>query len=213
MNIPAGTRDRLRELGEPSEDVASWVEAELERRQLARELADLQRELDVTRRELARLAAADPQTGLLTGGRLATSIEQSFARTQRQGSLLAVLLVELDVADGTDDEADRLVALADVLRWVLRAGDLAGRVDDRRFVVVAEPVDGCEGAIAVASRILDASRRPRPVGEVAVDLRVRIGGCVSGGRSTPAVAVERAGAMLERVRGGREGGLLITPLD
>jgi diguanylate cyclase (GGDEF)-like protein len=96
----------------------------------------------VLRDELAALARTDPLTGLLNRRGLNEALDRETARARRTGSSVALVLLDLDrfkrlndsQGHGAGDAA--LVAVADVLRRGLRAGDVAGRWGGDEFGIV-----------------------------------------------------------------------------
>ena len=96
----------------------------------------------VLRDELAALARTDPLTGLLNRRGLTEALDRETARARRTGATVALVLLDLDrfkvlndtQGHGAGDEA--LVAVADVLRRGLRAGDYAGRWGGDEFGIV-----------------------------------------------------------------------------
>ncbi len=103
--------------------------------------------------QMRRDATVDPLTGLLN--RRATSAElQAFvARATRSGGRLAVLLFDLDPDGPTTDPADTtLRSVAVAVGGALRNGDVAGRQDDDRLLVIASDADA-DAARSLADRI------------------------------------------------------------
>ena len=96
----------------------------------------------VLRDELAALARTDPLTGLLNRRGLTEVLDRETARARRTGVTVALVLLDLDrfkVLNDTRGHATgdaALVAVADVLRRGLRAGDVAGRWGGDEFGVV-----------------------------------------------------------------------------
>jgi diguanylate cyclase (GGDEF)-like protein len=102
--------------------------------------------------QMRRDATVDPLTGLLNRRAIGAELQAFVARATRSGGQLAVLQFELD-RDGATDPADttlRSVAMA--IRGVLRNGDVAGRQDDDRLLVIAADADS-DAAASLAGRI------------------------------------------------------------
>jgi diguanylate cyclase (GGDEF)-like protein len=103
--------------------------------------------------QMRRDATVDPLTGLLN--RRATNAEllAFVARATRSGGRLAVLLLDLDRDLPAADPADTtLRAVAMAVRRALRGGDVAGRQDDNRLLVIAADA-GADDARSLAGRI------------------------------------------------------------
>jgi diguanylate cyclase (GGDEF)-like protein len=111
----------------------------------------------------------DGLTGLPNRALFYDRIEHTFARAQRDGRLVAVLLLDVDqfktINDSLGHEAgdDLLVALSARLQHVIRGSDTVARLGGDEFVVLCEVESEAE-AFAIAERIADAWERPIPVG-------------------------------------------------
>ena len=93
-----------------------------------------------------------PVTGLYRWWVFRERAGHEIARAQRQGRILAILLLEPgDLFAEPSDEAQ--AKAADVLRRTIRDGDCAAQVDDSRFVVML-PETAVDGARAAANRLL-----------------------------------------------------------
>lgn len=161
-----------------------------------RALEDTLRE---TNRTLERKAFVDPLTGLYNRAFLSESIQRELARTRRQTSTLALLMIDLDrfkdvndrYGHGVGDEVLRAVAGA--LTAGLREGDVLARYGGDEFCALLPGADAVSAA-QVAERVRQqvASLPSR----VASAVRVR----ASIGLATSADLEEGAGgqALLER---------------
>jgi diguanylate cyclase (GGDEF)-like protein len=109
--------------------------------------------------ELAHQAMHDALTGLPNRALFYDRLGQALNRVGRQGSAVAVLFLDLDrfklindsLGHGAGDKL--LVAVAERLGNVLRAGDTAARFGGDEFVILCEDVSGERQAIAIAERI------------------------------------------------------------
>lgn len=105
----------------------------------------------------------DELTGLIGVGPLQDHLDREFARARRYGHTLSVLMLDLDRLARYDKSygqtaCDRALCLvADVLRSALRSPDIAARVGDDDFVVLATDTTG-EQALLLAERLRAALR-------------------------------------------------------
>ena len=131
---------------------------------------------DVTERveaeeRLAHLARHDPLTGLPNRAALLDDLGRAMARADRRGSAVAVLFLDLDGFKVVNDSlghavGDRvLVAAADRVRSVLRAGDLLARLGGDEFTVMLEDLDDLSEPIALAERLVHALRDPLDIAD------------------------------------------------
>jgi diguanylate cyclase (GGDEF)-like protein len=101
--------------------------------------------LALGREELERMrrsATVDSATGLLNRRAVSAELGAFVARAERSNGRLAVLLLEISrggPTPGADEATIRAVAAA--ARDVLRGGDVAGRQDDDRLLVIAANAD------------------------------------------------------------------------
>ena len=123
-------------------------------------------ELQKTLRALEQQARTDPVTGLPNRHELARDLSREVARTRRNRTSLAMLMVDLDHFKRFNDAhghpaGDRL--LKDVARaWSnrLRAGDVLVRYGGDEFAVI---LPDCQ--IHAARRLADRLRAPLPDGQ------------------------------------------------
>jgi diguanylate cyclase (GGDEF)-like protein len=103
--------------------------------------------------QMRRDATVDPLTGLLNRRAIGAELQAFVARAARSGGPLAVLLLELDRDGLAIDPADAtLRSVAVAIRGVLRNGDVAGRQDVDRLLVIAADADA-DAARTLAGRI------------------------------------------------------------
>jgi diguanylate cyclase (GGDEF)-like protein/PAS domain S-box-containing protein len=117
--------------------------------------------------EAARHAAMhDALTGLPNRALALDRIDRALARRRRDGTSVAVLLLDLDrfkiINDslGHDAGDEALRALGERLEETVRGTDTIARLSGDEFLVVCESASGSHAVIDLASRILEAFRRP-----------------------------------------------------
>ena len=126
---------------------------------------------DSSQRRLAEerlryLAMRDPLTGLANRTLFYDRLEQAVVFAKRHGSLVALLLVDLDGFKGVNDmlghaAGDRLlVAVGERLRAVTRECDTVSRLGGDEFAVVLTGLQSAHGAFITAGRILDSLAEP-----------------------------------------------------
>jgi two-component system cell cycle response regulator len=121
-------------------------------------LEEVMQQLQRTRDNLARLASTDALTGTANRRHFFERAHEEAARTQRDGSTVSFLAIDLDhfkaVNDehghGAGDEVLRQVAAA--WRALLRPSDLIGRVGGEEFLIMLPHIGAAEAA-AVAERL------------------------------------------------------------
>lgn len=142
--------------------------------------------LDITprsqREKLVRQQAMeDPLTGLLNRRAFSEYFEECLARSGKQASLMALLLLDLDqfkpINDTFGHEAgDRLLeVVAKRLRGCLRDEDLACRIGGDEFAVLVCDMQQESTAWLLADRIMQALARPINLGGNQVSINSSIG--------------------------------------
>src|SRR4051812_18608416 len=131
--------------------------------------------------ELAHQAMHDALTGLPNRALFYDRLGQALNRVGRHSTAVAVLFLDLDrfkvvndsLGHGAGDEL--LVAVAERLQRVLRAGDTAARFGGDEFVILCEDVSGERQAIAIAERIAEELDAPFAVSGDDVFARTSVG--------------------------------------
>jgi diguanylate cyclase (GGDEF)-like protein/PAS domain S-box-containing protein len=109
--------------------------------------------------QLRRRAFHDPLTELPNRALLADRAAQAFARSQRTGKSVAVMVVDLDafklINDGFGHQAGDLLlsAVAKRLGQAIRPEDTAARLGGDEFVVLMESIETTEDAMTLAERV------------------------------------------------------------
>lgn len=143
-------------------------------------------------RTLEHQSLHDHLTGLPNRALLLDRLEHALDRARRTGVCLALLFVDLDrfksVNDSFGHEAGDqvLLAVAERLPSVLRAGDTLARLSGDEFVVVCEDVDDGLDATEMAQRVLDELAKPFQVAGSEAYVSGSVGVAVSGGLNTDA---------------------------
>lgn len=167
---------------------AAQEEARAHQRELARLNERLERQVEARTRELeaaTRLAEERARTDSLTGLRNRGAFFEHAAavhdRAVRSGRGYAFLMVDIDEFKVINDRHGHLAgdaalgALAETLRGILRAADVAGRIGGEEFAVVL-PDTPAEGARRVAERLREAvAETVITEGNVALRLTVSVG--------------------------------------
>jgi len=130
--------------------------------ELSSELRQLNRSLEqkVTERtaELERMATTDSLTGLHNRRSLINAASIEWARSQRHGKNISVLMIDVDHFKEINDTHGHhmgdevLRSIGNTLRETLRAHDIAGRYGGEEFAVILPELSE-EAAVAAAERI------------------------------------------------------------
>ncbi len=161
--------------------------------------------------ELQRQASHDPLTGLKNRRRFDEDLRTELARSRREKSVGAVLMLDLDNFKQVNDTlghpaGDRVITdIAGVLSARIRATDVVARIGGDEFAVVLPHCD-IDEAEELADSIAKSIRLHTPPGEAAPPLTASIGvatfGPRSGGFEEVLSAVDNA--LYEAKRAGRD---------
>jgi len=116
--------------------------------------------------ELYRLAHRDALTGLPNRALLRARLEQSLSRASRDGSMLALLFLDLDLFKNVNDTLGHpvgdalLKSVAAAMQTKIRAADSIARLGGDEFVVLMEDVEEPNMAAQLARRLLDVFSVP-----------------------------------------------------
>jgi diguanylate cyclase (GGDEF)-like protein/PAS domain S-box-containing protein len=167
---------------------------------------------DVTERraledQLAHQAFHDALSGLPNRALFGNRVDHAIDRAARSGTDLAVLFVDLDdfktvndsLGHGTGDEL--LVAVAGRLGGCLRAADTAARLGGDEFAMLLEDINGVDGAVGVAGRLIDALAQPIVVGRTELFVRASIGIVVGKHGQTTEELLRNADVAMYRAKG------------
>jgi diguanylate cyclase (GGDEF)-like protein len=174
------------------------------------------RQAEEHRAELHHLATRDGLTGLLNRSAAFEAIGRDLARTQREGTVLMALYVDLDGLKALNDSYGHAAGdaairrTADVLAATTRRADVVARLGGDEFLVAGVVPSGPPGVAevqALADRVHEAvtAARVRLEDGVEVPLRASVGVAVSGpGTSTVAELIRAADdALYTAKRSGR----------
>ena len=122
------------------------------------ELTLLGRSVDTMRGRLIELIGTDPLTQCLNRRALETRLRREWRQAKRRGSVLALLVVDVDYFKVINDEHGHPVGdmclqeLAEIMRATARETDAVSRVGGDEFVIVL-PDTAWQGAMAFAERL------------------------------------------------------------
>jgi len=172
---------------------------------------------DTTRRRLeeqrlVRLALHDGLTGLANRTLLHERLEAAVARSERSGLPVGVIYLDLDGFKTVNDTFghaagdELLVAVADRLTRVLRAGDTAGRLGGDEFLVVAGDVVDDAALAEILRRVEAALATPLVVEQAEVLVGASCGAVLSRPGESADTVVRRADAAMYAAKRARRRG-------
>ena len=129
---------------------------------------------------LKQLAHHDPLTGLANRTQLTLQIQQAVARSRRDNTQFAVLMLDLNGFKPVNDRFGHavgdllLIEIGQRLRAGVRSTDVAARVGGDEFIVLVDAVTSLDHARAIADKLVLQLSQPVQVG----DLTVRVGASV-----------------------------------
>lgn len=160
--------------------------------------------------ELALQASHDPLTGLKNRRRFGEDLRTELARSRREQTVGAVMMLDLDNFKQINDTlghavGDRVIAdIADVLRARMRATDVVARLGGDEFAIILPRCD-LDEAEDIADAIASAIRQRAPQGEAAAPITASVGIATfgPGTESYDSVLSAADNAMYEAKRSGR----------
>ncbi|MFA5884945.1 MAG: GGDEF domain-containing protein, partial [Acidimicrobiia bacterium] len=160
-------------------------------------------ELKHTQAQLEHQATHDALTALPNRALFQELGDQALARSNRYGTTVAVLFLDLDRFKPVNDSLghaagdELLMQVASRLRSSVRRGDVVARFGGDEFVVLCEHPAGQSEMQELARRLIDALSQPVPVlattAQVGASIGIAIGG---GGRVTVDTLIRDADAAL-----------------
>jgi diguanylate cyclase len=165
-----------------------------------------------TNHEWVERALHDPLTHLPNRTLLIDRLQQALFRSQRNGTNIAVLFIDLDNFKTVNDEyghliGDRLlIAAGERFRHHLRASDTAGRLGGDEFIVLIEVKDPEDSATMVAERLRRALHVPLLIEPAPITVSTSIGVAISAtGNELPEDLLKQADrALLKAKRSGKD---------
>jgi diguanylate cyclase (GGDEF)-like protein len=157
--------------------IGSFFEMLLLSLSLANRIHDLQQR-EVT---LKQLALHDPLTGLANRTQLTKQLQLAVARSRRNSTQFAVLMLDLNGFKPVNDRYGHAVGdqlLIEIGRRLLagvRSTDVAARVGGDEFVVLLEDVPGIEQTRAIADKLAQQISEPCQVDDITVRVGVSLG--------------------------------------
>lgn len=197
---PDARPSRFSELALDPASLADWLphpyepaEAEARIHQLKR-LAAQRAQQDEQRAQLLDQLIADHKTGLANDRHFRARLDEEFARSERHGAPLSLLLIDVDNFKSINDTANYefgdtvLRSVAGAIEHSIRNIDLAARIGGDEFGVLM-PNTNLEEGVGVATRILEsASGLLVQEGDFTTQVQVSIGSASFDGRGLSAAS-------------------------
>ncbi|MBO9663374.1 diguanylate cyclase [Dokdonella sp.] len=170
-------------------------------------------------RRLLHLARLDALTGLLNRNGFQERLDNAIVRAHDQGSMLALLYLDVDRFKRVNDTHGHAVgdallrAFAMRLSEKMRASDVVARLGGDEFTVLIEAMSGARHAERIAGKLVAAMRRPFELhGEaLTVSVGVSIGLCLCrGGALSAKEMLVRADTMLYAAKQSGRGTFRMT---
>jgi len=159
-------------------------------------------------REIVARSAIDALTGLFNRRGILAVFERERERARRDGTPLAVFVIDVDGFKGINDEFGHgagdmvLRRIADNLAESVRADDSVGRFGGDEFLIVAPGT--CNSAAQSLARRIETGRRvPVELGGRRRRVSVSVGSAVDNGTLEPEELIDRADAAMYRHKAQR----------
>jgi diguanylate cyclase (GGDEF)-like protein/PAS domain S-box-containing protein len=174
-------------------------------------LQDISRQKLIEER-LTWQATHDPLTGLPNRAQLTERLEKALERAKRSGFAVGVIFVDLDnfklVNDtyGHDTGDKLLMAIAERLMGLVRAGDTVARFGGDEFVIISEQVKDSVAIVNLAERINKAARDVLSIGGHRITATVSLGVTVGQGTDSAQDLLRKSDAAMYSAKdSGRDG--------
>lgn len=148
----------------------------------------LAEELEISNKQLEKMAYYDPLTGLANRRWFQEQTENALVRSRRHRKKMALLLLDLDNFKSINDELghdagdELLKTVAERLSHCLRQSDMvarevsqAARYGGDEFVILLEDIGNREDVEQTANRMLEIVSTPMPIGDITWVSTVSIG--------------------------------------
>jgi diguanylate cyclase (GGDEF)-like protein len=163
--------------------------------------------------EIRHRALHDGLTGLANRVLFRDRVELAVARSQRSGTLIAVLFLDLDDFKALNDTHGHargdevLVVAARRVSDALRPSDTAARHGGDEFAILIEDIVDEADALTVATRLAEALRQPMPIGHAEVRIAASIGVALgSAGHETADDLLRNADVAMYAAKASSRGG-------
>ena len=141
---------------------------------------------DITQRRAAEarfeyIAHHDVLTGLANRAVLQRSLPEAMHRAKRNGTMLAVMFLDLDRFKLVNDSLGHsigdalLKAVGDRLRSAVRAGDIVARLGGDEFAIVQTDLAQAAGSVILAKKLLSRIAEPIEVGNQEINTTASLG--------------------------------------
>ncbi len=144
------------------DELDAVLRASLKKRYLYRSLERSNRQLREANERLLKMSVTDDRTNLLNDRYLSRRLSEEFKRAQRYGSILSVVLLDLDHFKQINDKyghdcGDQVLrSFGKVVVDNARETDIVGRFGGEEFLMILPNTDGIRSAI-VAERVRKAA--------------------------------------------------------
>jgi diguanylate cyclase (GGDEF)-like protein len=152
----------------------------------------------------------DPLTGLANRTLLVQRLEHALQRSRRSRRTVGVLFADLDRFKQVNDSFghqvgdELLVAVAERVRGILRAGDTLARVSGDEFVVLCEELDDAAQGRRVARRIGYALREPFTLSTTELVVTASVGLAFAAADSLVPTQSSRSAGVGDRLQGAEQ---------
>ena len=162
------------------DETVAFVVAKDGDRRILLQMSDITEQRDA-REELQRMVLQDELTGLANRTLLEDRLQQALRRSQRNGSIAAVMFIDVDhfktindtLGHGVGDQL--LIELADRLKTLTRDEDTIARFGGDEFVMLCERLSNQNEIWQIAERIRTQVATPFDVGSQPIPVTVSIG--------------------------------------
>jgi diguanylate cyclase (GGDEF)-like protein/PAS domain S-box-containing protein len=163
--------------------------------------------LEQAQTQLWQLANHDALTTLPNRMQFNDCLDRALARKRRDRQSVALLFCDLDYFKPVNDRLGHqagdsvLVEIARRLRSITRATDMVCRVGGDEFGIICEAFGDIAGLELLASRLVEITRQPIPVGIETASVGLSVGVAVASCDSSPEELLSRADQALYRAKG------------